>query len=50
MKCPLCGATEKQERLGELADRPHIIYRCDICHQLYALNKEHEDSGDTDRE
>jgi len=48
MRCPFCGATDTQERLGELADRPHIVYRCNVCNELYAISKEHEDPGEAD--
>jgi hypothetical protein len=33
--CPACGDGDKQVLLGQLWDRPQIVYHCRACESLY---------------
>jgi uncharacterized Zn finger protein len=49
IKCPACGDKERQERVGQLATKSHVLYRCAVCQHLYAsFENEDDDKADTE--
>ena len=36
VRCPACGAAEKQERLGPLGHTQSVVYHCRACGKIYA--------------
>jgi hypothetical protein len=38
MKCPWCADGEKRRRIGELWNRPLVVYHFEACEFLYATS------------
>lgn len=36
-RCPACGDQERQEYIGHLWNRPHMVHRCLVCQCLYQI-------------
>lgn len=51
MKCPDCDDVDRQKRLGQVAYSSAILYHCEACDHLYAIEREpeqDEQTGDED--
>ncbi len=46
MKCPSCGDDDEQWRVGRLRDYQRVVYHCEACQHLYAI----EDDGNNEED
>lgn len=47
MKCPECSDENRQKRLGQVAYSSAVLYHCQDCDHLYAVESE-DDAGEED--